>query len=260
LEDGGRRFVLDNTYASRRTRAAVLQAAARHGAAVRCIWLDTSLEDAQVNACERMLATHGRLLGPEELGRGDDAGAIPPAAQFRYRREFEPPAADEGFAAIEIERFVRRPDPARTASGLILDLDEVVWRGRTGARAPSDPLDLDLVPGRAERIRELAARGLRLGAVTWLPGLGPEAISACADALRHRLGIDLPIVACPHPAGPPICWCRKPVPGLGVMLLVKLELDPARTVHVGCRPLDRTFAARLGLGYAEADEFFAPAG
>src|SRR5262249_58884063 len=64
LAAGGRRFVLDNTYPTRASRADAIAVAARHGATARCIWLDTPLADAQVNACERMLARHGRLLEP----------------------------------------------------------------------------------------------------------------------------------------------------------------------------------------------------
>ena len=41
LRSGTRRVVLDNTYATRATRSRVVEAAARHGAVVRCVWLDT---------------------------------------------------------------------------------------------------------------------------------------------------------------------------------------------------------------------------
>jgi aryl-alcohol dehydrogenase-like predicted oxidoreductase len=252
LAAGGRRFVLDNTYASRRARSAVVAAATRHGAAVRCVWLDTSLEDAQVNACARMLERYGRLLEPDELGAADP-NAFPPGAQFRYRRELEPPAADEGFAAVETHRFERRSDPARAAAGLIVDLDDVVWRGR-----PARPVDVELLPGRAEALAAARARGLALAGVTWLPGLTEAEAAACVERLVDQLGFYLPVGKCLHPGGPPICWCRKPLPGLGVALAAQLGLDPTRTRHVGLagRPLDRTFAERLGFQYLDAGDFF----
>ena len=50
LGSGTSRIVLDNTYVSRASRAAVIQAAAARGVAVRCVWLSTSVADAQVNA------------------------------------------------------------------------------------------------------------------------------------------------------------------------------------------------------------------
>ena len=55
LAAGARRVVLDNTYLTRAARSHVVEAAGRHGAAARCIWLDTPLAQAQVNLVERLL-------------------------------------------------------------------------------------------------------------------------------------------------------------------------------------------------------------
>src|SRR5204863_9758799 len=57
--EGTTRFVLDNTYVTRKSRAPVIAAAGRLGLAVRCVHLATSIEDAQVNAVTRMVAKHG---------------------------------------------------------------------------------------------------------------------------------------------------------------------------------------------------------
>ena len=67
VEEGQSRIVLDNTYMSRASRARVVQAANALGLRVRCVWVATSVEDAQVNAVSRIIANHGRLLGPEEM-------------------------------------------------------------------------------------------------------------------------------------------------------------------------------------------------
>ena len=106
---GESRIVIDNTYVSRKARASVIGTAARHGLPVRCISLETSVEDAQVNAVERMLSRFGRLLGPEEIRAAAkrDAAAFGPGVQFRYQRELEPPQPDEGFDAIEVAHFAR---------------------------------------------------------------------------------------------------------------------------------------------------------
>ena len=53
VASGESRIVIDNTYVSRKARASVIGTAARHGLPVRCISLETSVEDAQVNAVER---------------------------------------------------------------------------------------------------------------------------------------------------------------------------------------------------------------
>src|SRR4029079_2284757 len=54
-------IVLDNTYLTRASRSYVVEAASRHGAAARCVWLDTPLAQAQVNLVERLLDRFGSL-------------------------------------------------------------------------------------------------------------------------------------------------------------------------------------------------------
>ena len=53
-----------------------------------------------------------------------------------------------------------------------------------------------------------------------------------------------------------MCWCRKPVPGLGVMLMKEYDLDPALTTFVGDQKTDETFANRCGMKFVYAEEFF----
>src|SRR5262245_20838573 len=93
VDEGRTRVVLDNTYMSRASRARVVQAAGQLGLSVRCVWLDTAVEDAQVNAVSRIIANYGRLLGPEEMKQAvkKDVSAFAPTVQFRHQREFEPP-------------------------------------------------------------------------------------------------------------------------------------------------------------------------
>jgi histidinol phosphatase-like enzyme len=73
--------------------------------------------------------------------------------------------------------------------------------------------------------------------------------------MNERLGLTIEIAYCPHAAGPPRCWCRKPLPGLGVLLIHRHQLNPARCVYVGDGPQDAGYARRLGLPYRAAREF-----
>src|SRR5262249_33226277 len=137
------RVVLDNTYATRASRAEVMRVARRRGVPARCVVLDTALPDAQHNAALRVVERYGRLLAPDEPAREKQIG---PGAQFRYRRQYEPPRLDEGFVAIEERAFVRaRVDGA--ARALVVELDRIVWRGR-----PRAPADIELVPGITEQL------------------------------------------------------------------------------------------------------------
>src|SRR5678816_3039178 len=68
LSRGARRVVIDNTYPSRASRAPIVEIAQRHGIAVRCLVLTTTLADAQADAVARIIARHGRLLMPGARG------------------------------------------------------------------------------------------------------------------------------------------------------------------------------------------------
>jgi predicted kinase len=111
IAEGRTRLVLDNTYLSRASRAAIIDVAVRVGVPVRGLWLEVPLHEAQVNVIWRMLDAHGRLLDPGELGRGDDNTRLPPAAQLRMLKTLEVPTLEEGFDALEVVPFVRVPRP-----------------------------------------------------------------------------------------------------------------------------------------------------
>lgn len=259
-------FALDNTYGTRKSRSSLLEVGRKHGLPVRCVWLDTSIEDAQVNACERMVARHGRLLDDVELARlpKREPNDFGPGAQFRYRRDLEPPDPAEGFCAIERRPFMRAPG-ARTERAIVLELDGIVWRSRAGARAPTSADDLVVDPAVTTKLLTVAAAGWKLLGLTWQPGLGSDALGAGSLAstvarLGEIVGAAIDVVCCSHVAGPIACWCRKPLPGLGVVLIHRHDLHPEACIHVGKGTLDRTFAERLGMAYVPHETFFATEG
>jgi aryl-alcohol dehydrogenase-like predicted oxidoreductase len=51
---------------------------------------------------------------------------------------------------------------------------------------------------------------------------------------------------CPHGGGPPVCWCRPPLPGLLLEFSRRHGVDPARSTLVGTSAAHRTLAATLG--------------
>jgi histidinol phosphatase-like enzyme len=52
------------------------------------------------------------------------------------------------------------------------------------------------------------------------------------------------------------CWCRKPRPGLDVLLIHRHRLNPAFCIYLGDGTQDATYAANLGLRYRPVREFF----
>ena len=244
VEDGHSRIVLDNTYMTRASRARVVQAATALGLPVRCVHLATSVEDAQVNAVTRIIGKYGRLLGPEEMKQTvkRDISAFAPTVQFRHQRELEPPDPAEGFSRIDVVPFERRRDPAMTNKALIVWCD-------------------DSLVDRGHMLRRYRDEGWPLLGLAWCPQIedkttSVEDVDAGFIRMQEQLGVSIDVLYCPHAAGPPKCWCRKPLPGLGVVLIQRHRLDPARCIYVGTGPQDPGFARRLGFQYRDATEFF----
>ena len=219
LASGERRVVLDNTYPRRDSRFDVIETARRHGVPVRCLWLETTLEQAQVNAVRRMVARHGRLLEPAEMKLSKDPTDFTPEAQFRYRRELEPPRPEEGFSEIEKVRFVRREEPRNQKA---VFLDEL---------------------GSLEVLKRYVENDYRIIQLKYQPH---QVGSAEIETRVEVDGVEIVVLTCTHQPGPAVCWCRKPLPGLGVLSIERYGLDPGECIVVGDSPADRGFAERLG--------------
>jgi histidinol phosphatase-like enzyme len=56
---------------------------------------------------------------------------------------------------------------------------------------------------------------------------------------------------CPHPAGPPRCWCRPPLPGLPLAFARAHDVDLRRTTVIGTGPAHRSLAATLEARYVQ---------
>lgn len=110
------------------------------------------------------------------------------------------------------------------------------------------PEDVEIVSRLPEFVGEL------LG-IVWRPEISygemsRETARAIDEKTVQLLGRGIEIYTCPHPAGPPICWCRKPLPSLGVVMIRAHDLDPAACVHFGKSSADQVWAERLGFKYS----------
>jgi aryl-alcohol dehydrogenase-like predicted oxidoreductase/predicted kinase len=229
LAAGSRKVVLDNTYLTRAIRSYVLEAAARHGIPVRCVWLEAPLAQAQVNLVDRLLERFDALPTPEELKEAarSVAGVLTPTQQMRAFRELEPPADDEGFASVERVPYVRAESTGRAG---------VFVAAAAAARLPVDDVDA-------------AAPHL---VFDWRPG-GSSAELEDAVALVEPSATGIVEGAlCPHPGGPPTCWCRPPLPGLLLDFARRHGVDPTKSVVVGVSPAHRTLANALGARHVAA--------
>lgn len=260
LGAGSSRIVLDNTYVSRRSRAEVLRTAAAHRVPVRCVWLSTSVDEAQVNAASRLVARYGRLPADEKLAvlRKQDVAAFLPTVQFRYQRELEPPDPSEGFKTIEIVPFVRRLPPGHVNRAVVVWCDDVLIRSRAGHRTPLDPDDVEIDETLVAALQRDREEGYLILGLSWQPEIAAGTrTTADAAAVFARMtalaGLSIAVEYCPHEAGPPRCWCRKPLPGLGVLLIHRHQLDPSRCIYVGHGASDPGFARKLGFAYRRVE-------
>jgi aryl-alcohol dehydrogenase-like predicted oxidoreductase/predicted kinase len=58
---------------------------------------------------------------------------------------------------------------------------------------------------------------------------------------------------CTHPGGPPVCWCRPPLPGLMLDFARRHGVAPERSLVVGSGPAHRTLARTLGARFVPLD-------
>lgn len=180
----------------------------------------------------------------------------------KWAASFEAPHQDEGFSAVEHLPFVRRVDPGFNAKGLLLDVDGTLRKTKSGELYPRDPEDVELLPGRRDVLRRWIDDGFKLYFVSNQSGIAKGSVTreAAEAAFARTIELlDLPVAEvayCPHPAFPVGCFCRKPMPGLGVYLIHRHQLAREHLVMVGDMDSDRDFARGLGVRFVAADAFF----
>jgi aryl-alcohol dehydrogenase-like predicted oxidoreductase len=235
LASGTRQVVLDNTYLTRASRNYVVETAARHGVVARCVWLDTPLSQAQVNLVERLLNRFGELPTPERLKTvaRTEPGLLAPTAQMRAFRELEPPSQDEGFVEVEHIAFARAPHPERTRTGVFVAAPVMAHAGWPELVAEADPAAPHLL-------------------FDWLPGGAAGDLDILASKLDASVTGPVDVAVCPHPGGPPTCWCRPALPGLPLAFARAHGIDTARSIILGTSPAHRTLANTLGARYVVA--------
>ncbi len=276
LGAGTRRVVLDNTYLTRAARNEVIEVARRHGATTRCVWLDTPLPQAQINLTHRILempphqpslhdpSLHDPSLHDPSLHEPGDVldgtdrlasmpvlpdaaalramaqrqpGLLSPASQMRAHRQLEPPGPDEGFDTVTRVPFER-------------DLpDDAAGPGHRALLVAASVLDR---PDGVEQT--LALIGAGEGPVLlfdWDPDGDGGQVRAKIAQLVTPLGRSIVSAHCPHPGGPPTCWCRPPLPGLPLAFARTHAVNLAASTLVGTGPAHRSMARALGAGYVQ---------
>lgn len=257
----GNNVLLDNTFGAAKARKEFIQDCVARKVPIRCIHMETSIEDAQFNAAKRMIERHGKLLMPEEMKHHKDPNVFPVSVLFSYQKSFEEPTVAEGFSSVEKRKFVRRKDPAYVNKALILDYDGTLRKTKSGQDYPTESNDVEALPNRKETLQRYKDDGYLLLGVSNQSGIGKGKLSngaakACFDKTNQLIGHDIDYVYCPHGSFPIACYCRKPMPGLFVQFMIKYKLDPSQCLMVGDLTSDATFAKRSGMRYFDQKDFF----
>jgi hypothetical protein len=167
----------------------------------------------------------------------DDPRYLGPDALFRYERSVEPPTLDEGYTRVDERSFARRAAPNATNRAVILDFD-------------------DLLASQHDTLAQYVADGWLLFAHAWRPQVARGEMTL-ADVqeefarVRTALGVEIALACCPHDAGPPICWCRKPLPGSVLEFALRHDVSLERSIILGHSAADRTMAQRLNTAFRE---------
>jgi len=165
---------------------------------------------------------------------------------------------------IEELRFARKPSPELSGNtkALFLDVDGTIRKTISGEIYPTDPADIEILPGRREKLQHWREQGWSLFFVSNQSGVASGKLSAtqaraCFDRTVELLGVPITDIAyCPHPAFPAGCFCRKPMPGMGIALARKHGLALDQSLMVGDMDSDEQFAKAIGVRYEQAERFF----
>lgn len=270
----GKNVVMDNLYATKASRAGAIKVAGETKSPVNFVLMDTSLEDAQFNACVRMMQRCGRILHPDDYKKPEyksDPGLFPVAVIYKYRKDFEAPSTAEGFASVQTEKFVRQYPAEWVNKALILDFDGTIRTHDGAEKYPCKPSEVRAYPHRTAKIMEYVRKGYMLFGASNQSGIDKGTITSAdaedcfVETLRQmKLHVNEPTDGifmkefqyCPHRSAPISCYCRKPGVGMAVYYVMKYNLDPRQTIYVGDMTTDKTFASRAGFKYYDHNEFF----
>ena len=260
MHNGVDNVVLDNTYPTKKSRASIIKLAKELKATIECHWLSTSLEDAQINACLRMVRKYGKLLTAVEMAKSKDPNAFPPAALFHYRKIFEEPTTKEGFDKVIDVPFVRVWTPEYCNKAVIFDYDGTLRESLGDYDYPTKVSEIKVIPQMAKVIQDFKQKGYILLGASNQSGIAKGILSeedaiACFEETNRQLGARLDFLYCSHRIPPVSCYCRKPQAGMGVSFIEKYKLRPSDCIMVGDQTTDKTFAERCGFKFVYAHEF-----
>lgn len=262
LLKSGKDVVLDNTFPTAEARKPFIDLARRQGADIRCTVMSTTMEEAQFNVVQRAIRLLGKFPTPEEVKKAKHTNIFPPLVLFKYKKEFQKPDVSEGFSAVETFKFVRKEDPTFTNKAVIVDYDGTLRECINGNdKYPVSKDQIEMKPNRKAALQSYKDKGYILLGVSNQSGIAKGELTydkavELFNYTNEQLGLDIEYRFCSHQSAPISCYCRKPMPGIGVEFILKHKLNRKECLFVGDLTSDATFASRCGFQYVDQAEFF----
>jgi HAD superfamily hydrolase (TIGR01662 family) len=229
LLKGGKDIVLDNLFATSEVRKPFIELSKKHGSDISCQLMGTSIEDAQFNVVQRAIGLIGKFPSPEAIKAAKHTNIFPPTVLFKYKKEFQKPTTEEGFSKVETVKFVRKENPEFTNKALILDYDGTLRECINGNdKYPVTESQIEIKAGRKKILDEYKKKGYLLLGMSNQSGIAKGELSyetahRLFEHTNKLLGVDIEIRFCSHQSAPISCYCRKPMPGVGVEYILKTK-------------------------------------
>lgn len=262
LLKSGKDVVLDNLFATAEVRKPFIETAQKHGVDISCLLMGTSIEDAQFNVVSRAIGLIGKFPTPEEIKKAKHTNVFPPLVLFKYKKDFQKPDVTEGFSKVETIKFARKDDPTFVNKAIIVDYDGTLRECIGGnEKYPVSAEQVELKTNRKPILQSYLDKGYKLLGISNQSGVAKGELThdkaiELFDHTNNLLGLDIEYQFCPHQSAPISCYCRKPMPGLGVDFIIKHKLNRKETIFVGDMTTDKTFAGRCGFQYVDQADFF----
>lgn len=254
-------IVLDNTHLTPDKRIPFLDIAKKFKAKARCFVMNTKIEDAQFNFCLRTIQSGIDICDMEAINASKSPNVFPPHVIFSHFKDFSYPSLEEGFDEIINVDFQRKLPEDFINKAIFLDFDNTIRTTKSGEFSPKTTGDILIMENRKETLQKYVSDGYILCGVSNQSQVHKGFISyekakECYDETVKLLGLNIGYRFCHHQSNPISCWCRKPMPGIGVYFINKYKLDPNRCIMVGDMKTDETFAKRCGFKFENAESFF----
>ena len=259
----GKTVILDNTNLTAEVRHPFIQLAKSLKKEVHAVFMDSPIEDCQIRVLHRMYQKHSQLF---LTGKADfkDPHIFPIAVLFASNKALQKPSNEEGFDSIEIVKVLPPKFKEYKNKALFLDIDGTL---RATEHLPHKyPTKEDQVVLIADankmkaKLDSYIKDGYKLVGVSNQSGchkkiLTEEKATLIFNRTKELIGIDFPILFCPH-AAMPTCYCRKPQSGMAMKMIEEWQLDPTQCIMVGDRTSDKTFAQRLKMKFIPVEKFW----